>query len=57
MYYRTIERKASVPMGEKQRARAEYYNERRLANSRLKSFNKFDALSTSRRNFRLSPKA
>jgi len=57
MYYRSIERKASVPMGEKQRARAEYYNERRLANSRLKSFNKFDALSTSRRNFRLSPKA
>lgn len=57
MYYRTIERKASVPMSEKQRARAEYYNERRLANARLKSFNKFDALSTSRRNFRLSPKA
>jgi hypothetical protein len=57
MYYKTIMRKASVPMGEKQRARAEYYNERRLANARLKSFNKFDAMSTSRRNFKLSPKA
>jgi len=57
IYLKTIERKASVPMGEKQRARSEYYNERRLANARLKSFNKFDALSTSRRNFRLSPKA
>jgi hypothetical protein len=57
IYYRVIERKSTVPLGEKQRARAEYYNERRLANSRLKSFNKFDALSTSRRNFKLSPKA
>ena len=57
VYYRVIERKSSVPLGEKQRARAEYYNERRLANARLKSFNKFDALSTSRRNFKLSPKA
>jgi len=57
MYYKTIMRKASVPAVEKQRARAEYYNERRLANARLKSFNKFDALSTTRRNFKLSPKA
>ena len=57
IYLRTIERKSSVPAVEKQRARGEYYNERRLANSRLKSFNKFDALSVSRRNFRLSPKA
>ena len=57
VYSHVIERKSSVPLGEKQRARAEYYNERRLANARLKSFNKFDALSTSRRNFKLSPKA
>ena len=57
IYYKVITRKSSVPMSEKQRARAEYYNERRLANARLKSFNKFDALSVSRRNFKLSPKA
>jgi len=57
VYYHTIQRKASVPANEKQRARAEYYNERRLANARLKSFNKFDALSVTRRNFKLSPKA
>ena len=57
IYYKTIMRKSSVPAVEKQRARAEYYNERRLANSRLKSFNKFDAMSVSRRNFKLSPKA
>lgn len=57
IYHKVIQRKASVPLGEKARARSEYYNERRLANARLKSFNKFDALSTSRRNFKLSPKA
>jgi hypothetical protein len=57
VYYHTIQRKSSVPANEKQRARAEYYNERRLANARLKSFNKFDALSVTRRNFKLSPKA
>jgi hypothetical protein len=57
IYHKIIERKSSVPLGEKQRARAEYYNERRLANSRMKSFNKFDALSVSRQNFVLSPKS
>lgn len=57
IYYKTLERKASVPMGEKQRARSEYYNQLRLANSRMKSFSKNDALQIIRRNFRLSPKA
>lgn len=56
MYYRLIERKANVPMGEKQRARQEYYNERRLANSRLKSFTKEEAFKTIRKNFKQSPK-
>lgn len=57
IYYKTLERKSTVPMGEKQRARAEYYNQLRLANSRLKSFSKDDALQIIRRNYRLSPKA
>lgn len=56
MYYRIVERKSSVPANEKARARQEYYNERRKANSRLKSFGKNDALSMLRRNFKLSPK-
>jgi hypothetical protein len=56
MYYRIIERKSNVPANEKARARQEYYNERRKANSRLKSFGKNDALSMLRRNFKLSPK-
>ena len=56
IYYRVIERKSSVPYNEKMRARSEYYNERRLANARLKSFTKDEALKTIRKNFKLSPK-
>lgn len=56
IYYRICERKSSVPMGEKQRARQEYYNERRKANARLKNFNKEEALRTIRKNFKLAPK-
>ena len=56
MYYKIIERKASVPANEKARARQEYYNERRKANARLKSFTKEEALKTIRKNYRQSPK-
>ncbi len=56
VYYRLVERKANVPASEKARARQEYYNERRLANSRLKSFTKEEALKTIRKNFKQSPK-
>ena len=43
-------------MGEKQRARSEYYNELRKANARLSTFSKDEALQVIRRNFRQSPK-
>jgi hypothetical protein len=56
IYYRLIERKANVPMAEKMRARQEYYNEKRLANARLKSFTKEEALKTIRKNYKQSPK-
>jgi len=56
IYYKVIERKSNVPANEKARARQEYYNERRKANARLKSFSKEDALLMIRRNFKLSPK-
>lgn len=56
MYYKIIERKASVPANEKARARQEYYNERRKANARMKSFSKDDALQTIRKNYKQSPK-
>ena len=56
IYYRLIERKSSVPMAEKSRARSEYYNERRKANARLKAFSQEEALKTIRKNFKQSPK-
>jgi hypothetical protein len=56
LYYKIIERKSNVPANEKARARQEYYNERRKANARMKSFGKQDALSMLRKNFRQSPK-
>ena len=56
IYYKIIERKRNVPAVEKQRARAEYYNERRKANSRMKSFTKEEALKTIRKNFKQAPK-
>ncbi len=56
MYYKIIERKSSVPAGEKQRARVEYYNERRKARARLSNFSKVEALNVIRRNFKLAPK-
>lgn len=56
IYYKIIERKSSVPAGEKQRARTEYYNERRKGRARLSNFTKTEALNVIRRNFKLVPK-
>lgn len=56
IYYKLIERKASVPANEKARARQEYYNERRKANARMKSFTKEELLKTIRKNFKQAPK-
>ena len=56
LYYKMIERKAAVPANEKARARAEYYNERRKANSRMKSFTKEEVLRTIRKNYKQAPK-
>lgn len=57
IYYHLIERKSNVSLGEKGRARQEYFNERRLANSRMKAFSKEEALKVIRKNFKQSPKA
>ena len=56
IYYRLIERKTNVPLGEKARARQEFYNEKRLANSRINSVTKEEILKTIRKNFKQSPK-
>ncbi len=56
VYYKMVERKASVPANEKARARQEYYNERRKANARMKSFTKEELLKTIRKNYKQAPK-
>jgi hypothetical protein len=56
IYYKLIERKSAVPANEKARARQEYYNERRKANARMKSFTKEELLKTIRKNFKQAPK-
>ena len=56
IYYKLIERKAAVPSNEKARARSEYYNERRKANARIKSFTKEELLKTIRKNYKQAPK-
>jgi len=56
IYYKLCERKSNVPAYEKQRARQEYYNERRKAKARLSNFTKDEALRTIRKNFMQSPK-
>ena len=56
IYYKLVERKASVPANEKARARTEYYNERRKANARLSTFTKDEVIKTIRKNFKQAPK-
>ena len=56
IYYKLVERKASVPANEKARARSEYYNERRKANARLSTFTKDEVIKTIRKNFKQAPK-
>jgi hypothetical protein len=56
IYYKLVERKSAVPANEKARARQEYYNERRKANARMKSFTKEELLKTIRKNFKQAPK-
>lgn len=43
-------------MNEKMAAKNEYYNQKRLSRARMQSFNKNEALQTSRKAFKQSPK-
>lgn len=56
IYYKLIERKSTVPIAEKGRARQEYYNERRKAKARMSNFTKSEALKTIRKNFKATVK-
>ena len=56
IYWKSIQRKRAINRGEKTMAQQEYYNQKRLAVARMKSFNKAEALQTSRKAFKQSPK-
>jgi len=56
IYWKSIQRKRRVPNIEKSDARMDYYNEKRLARSRLVAFTKEEALQTVRKGFKQAPK-
>lgn len=56
MYYKYIQRKRGVPANEKMMAKKSYFNEKRMARARMMSFSKSEALQTSRKAFKQSPK-
>ena len=56
IYLKLIHRKSNVPAVEKQMARQNYYNELRIAKSRMNAFSKEEALNVIRKNFKQSPK-
>jgi hypothetical protein len=56
IYWRSIHRKRAINMNEKMVAKKEYYNQKRLARARMQSFNKQEAMQTTRKAFKQSPK-
>jgi len=56
IYWQLVQKKSNVPSYEKERARHEWFESKRIAKSRIMSFSKEDALRTIRRNFKQSPK-
>jgi len=55
--WKDIANRRAVSLSEKQLRRADFYNEKRLANSRLKSFTKEEAIQQSRKAFKQAPRA
>lgn len=56
IYWKSIYRKRAINMNEKMLAKKEYYNQKRLARARMQSFNKQEAMQTTRKAFKQSPK-
>lgn len=56
IYWKSIHRKRGIDQGEKDLAKRDYYNQKRLARARMLSFTKQEALETTRRSFKQSPK-
>ena len=56
IYWRSIYRKRGVSPPDKAEAKGDYYNQKRLAKARMSSFTKQEALQTTRKSFKQSPK-
>jgi hypothetical protein len=57
VYWKSIQKRRGVPMIDKEAARREWFNEKRLARARMSSFTKEEALQQIRKGFKQSPKA
>ena len=56
IFWKSVQRKRGIPQFEKESARRDFYNEKRLARARLSKFTIDEAYQTSRRGFKQSPK-
>ena len=56
IHWRAIQRKRGIPLGEKQIAKRDWVNSKRLARARMMNFNKEAAMQVSRKAFKQSPK-
>ena len=56
MWWKLVQRKSNIPLGEKEAARRDWYNEKRLARARIVNFTPDQAWRISRRQVKQSPK-
>tara|TARA_R110000824_G_scaffold311311_3_gene498486 strand:+ start:3400 stop:4137 length:738 start_codon:yes stop_codon:yes gene_type:complete len=56
MWWKLLQRKSNVPLGEKEAARRDWYNEKRLARARIVNFTPDQAWRISRKQVKQSPK-
>ena len=56
IWWKYIQRKRNTSGQDRELARRDWYNEKRLAIARFNTFNKEEALNASRKNFRQSPR-
>ena len=56
MFWKGIQRKRNVPANQKEQARRDWYNQKRLAKARLKSFTKDEAIQAGNKNSYQAPK-
>ena len=56
IYWKLVQRQSGIPLGEKEGARRDWYNEKRLARARIVNFTPDQAWRLSRKQVKQSPK-